>query len=140
MTALSAANPDRPKRGVGVVRSYPVNASSVIYQGGLVAIDSTGNAVAATDSASDLRVVGVAFESATGGASDGDVWVKVESGAEWLFTATGITQAMLGTEMQVTDDNTIDDDTTNDAACGYLQEFVSTTSGWLHIPDGGILT
>jgi hypothetical protein len=136
MTALATAFA-RPKRGVGRQISVPVNASSVIHKGGLVALDSDGFAIPAADTAS-TRVVGVAIESKTGGASDGDVRVIVEYDAEFLFTASSITRAMTasGAAMCVVDDNTVDDAAgpTNDIYVGQLTDFVSTTSGWVYVP------
>lgn len=136
MTALTAAFP-RTSRGVGSKRSFPVNAGSVIYQGALVGIDTDGYARPATDTAS-YRCAGVAFESKTGGAADGDVWIQVEFNKDFLFTHTSITQAMLNTSpaMYVVDDNTLDDaaGATNDVFAGILVQYVSTTSGWVYIP------
>src|SRR3990172_9400021 len=46
------------------------------------------------------------------------------------------TQAMVGVNMVTVDDNTVDDiaGATNDIVVGKLTEFVSTTSGWVHVP------
>lgn len=136
MTALSAAFA-RDRRGTPKIRRYPVNAGSVIYQGGLVAIDTDGYARPASDTAS-YRCAGVAYESKTGGSADGDVYVLVEADADYLFTASSITQAMLNTAqaMYVVDDNTIDDaaGATNDVFVGILVDYVSTTSGWVNVP------
>lgn len=138
MTALAAAANRKSK--YLELQVYPVNALSVIHQGALVAIDSDGYARPATDSATDLRVVGVAEESVTGGAADGDVNVRVRSGRAFLFAATSLTQAMVGTLMVVVDDNTVDDvaGATNDVPVGILINFVSATQGWVFIPVGGL--
>ncbi len=137
MTVLAAAANRRSK--FFDLQQYPVNAASQIWQGGLVNIDSTGNAVAATDSSSDLRCVGVAEESVLGGSSDGDTVIRCRTGRSFEFAATSITQAMVGTTMVVVDDNTIDDigGATNDLPVGTLSKFDSVTSGWVFIPYGG---
>lgn len=136
MTALTTAFP-RTSRGNVLTRYFPVNALSVIYQGGLVCIDTDGYARPAADTAGFV-CVGVAHESKTGGAADGDVWVAVDYNADFLFTASSITQAMLSTSpaMYVVDDATVDDaaGATNDVFVGNLVQYVSTTSGWVFIP------
>lgn len=138
MTALSA-DAQRASREPGI-RSYPVEAGEVIYKGAIVCVDDDGFLVPAANTAA-LRVVGVAEEKAdnTGGA-DGAINVKVRSQRAFKFTATSITQAMLGDMMYVVDDNTIDDiaGASNAIPVGRLVEFVSTTEGWVYIPDGGM--
>src|SRR4051794_5821765 len=108
MTALSAAF-NRQKRGTGKIISLPMDASAKIWKGGWVCINTSGYAVAGA-STTQFIVAGVAAESVdnTGG-SAGDKRIQVEFGAEFLFVATSITQAMLGTAMYVVDDATIDE-------------------------------
>lgn len=138
MTALSA-DAQRASREPGI-RAYPVEAGEVIYKGAIVALDADGFLIPATNTAG-LQVVGVAEEKAdnTGGA-DGAIDVKVRSDRAFKFTATSITQAMLGDMMYVVDDNTVDDvaGASNAIPVGRLVEFVSTTEGWVYIPDGGM--
>lgn len=112
-----------------------------IYKGGLVALNAAGYAVAATDSATDVRVVGVADENVDC-TVQGAKKVRVRSGRAFLFAASSITQAMLGDTMVVVDDQTVDDagGATNDVTVGHLIEYVSSTSGWVFIPLGGIAT
>ncbi|MBK8260279.1 MAG: hypothetical protein IPK80_02955 [Nannocystis sp.] len=114
-----------------------MNAASVILKGGLVCIDTDGFARPGTDTAS-FRCAGVAAESVTGGTTDGDKFVLVESDADYLFTATSVTQAMLNTAqaMYLVDDNTVDDaaGATNDIFVGVMVDFVSTTSCWVNVP------
>jgi len=135
MTALSA-DATRKRRDSCLGDTFPVKASEAIYKGALVSLDSNGYAVASTDSATDIACIGVAAEAVTGGTASGDEWIKVEWGRSYLFTASSITQAMLGTAMYVVDDNTVDDaaGATNDVFAGYLVEYVSATSGWVWIP------
>lgn len=136
MTALAATG-SRQSRGVMSIRQFPVNALSVIYKGGFVTLDTDGYARPGTDTASYL-CAGVALEDKTGGAADGDVWVTVGFGCDFLFTASSITQAMLNTSpaMYLVDDNTVDDaaGATNDVFVGLLVQFESTTSGWVYVP------
>lgn len=136
MTALSTAYA-RTSRGYVTKRSFPVNAGSVIYKGGIVCLDTDGYARPGADT-SGFVCAGIAYESKTGGSADGDVWVMVEFGGDFLMDATSITQAMLNTSpaMYVVDDATVDDaaGSTNKVYVGNLVQYVSTTSGWVMIP------
>lgn len=113
------------------LKTYPVAASTTIYKGTMVALNTSGYAVPAADTASFL-VVGVAdakVDNSTGAA--GDLTVKVRTGVA-LLSATSITQAMVGTMMYVVDDQNFDDTTgTNAIPAGVLVEYVSSTSGWV---------
>lgn len=135
MAAISTAA-NRLKRGVGKVRSYKLAAVSV-PKGALVAINAAGFATNGADTAGFLGTVGVAAESVDNSAgSAGDKRIKVDFDCEFLFTASSITQAMVGTAMYTVDNNTVDDAAgpTNDIAVGKLTEFVSTTQGWVYVP------
>ena len=136
MAALTADRNTQSK--IGDIAIYPVNALSQIYKGSIVCVDDTGNLVPAADTA-DFQVVGVADENVLGGAADGDTSCRVISGRKFRFPATSITQAMVGDPMFVVDDQTFDDSAgaTNDVPIGRLQEFISTTEGWVFIPKGG---
>lgn len=134
MTAL-AADSQREKRGIGRVFHVPMKASTTIFKGGLVAIEAaSGFAIPASDTAA-TPVIGVAIEKKVSGGANGDTIIRVMADAEWLFVASSITQAMLGTDMVVVDDNTVDDaaGATNDIVAGKLTEFVTTTKGWVYI-------
>lgn len=136
MTALAAAANRLSKEDN--IFGYPVLTNTVIYKGAIVVVDDNGFAIPATDTA-NLRVVGVADDTVNNnpGAS-GAKWVRVTSGRAFLFAATSITQAMVGDPMFVVDDNTVDDaaGSTNEVPVGRLVEFVSTTSGYVYIPNG----
>ena len=128
-------------RGQAISRiPYPVAATSQIWKSTLVAINASGYAVAASDSGTDIYTVGVAESSVLGGSSNGDKWITVLSGGVFEFTATSITQAMIGTIMYVVDDETIDDvaGVNQDVPCGILVEFVDSTTGWISIGIGGV--
>lgn len=135
MTALAKDRPTQ-KKGQGRLQAYPVAASTKIYSGALVALNSSGYAVPAADTAGH-KVVGVAtaqVDNSTGSA--GDLSVVVESGTGVLVNATSITLAMVGKQMFVVDDNTVDDGVgTNGVLAGLLLEYLSTTSGYLFLPE-----
>lgn len=142
MTALSAAF-NRQKRGISKIISLPLDASAKIYKGGLVAINTSGYAVPGASTTAFI-IAGVAVETVdnTSGAA-GALRIQVEFGAEFLFVASSITQAMLGTAMFAVDDNTVDETDSDNIFAGILTEYVSTTSGWVFVPgpfewvDGG---
>lgn len=137
MAALTADRVTEYKDWGMVSKSYPVNAASVIFKGSLVAIDTDGFARPGVDTAS-FRVAGIAAESVTGGAADGDVEVEVLSGILVLLPASSIAATDVPNIMFLVDDQTIDETTpANSVKVGRLHEFVSATSGWVHIPVGG---
>ena len=137
---MAALTKDRDTlRKDGGLRGYPVKGSTTIFKGSIVAVDDNGWALPAADAAAQ-RVIGVAAEKVINSGADGAKKIRVESGKDFLFNATSITQAMLGDRMHVVDDNTFDDAVgTNTIPCGRLVEFVSTTSGYIHIPMGGLI-
>lgn len=138
-TVLSADANRQSRGGPGINLRYPVVASDIIYKGALVSINAAGYAIPASDTAATF-CVGVADEKVDNSSgSAGDKWVRVLSGRAFRITASSITQAMVGESMCVVDDNTVDDaaDTTNDVIVGRLVEFISTTEGWVYIPEGG---
>jgi hypothetical protein len=134
MTALAADRISQVKEMSPT--AYPVKASTKIYAGAMVAIDTTGYAVPAADAAGQ-KVMGVARNTADNSASavNGAITVLVDSWKTFTFNATSITQAMVGNVMYVVDDNTFDDAIgTNSIKAGRLIEFISTTSGRIAIP------
>lgn len=133
MTALSAAY-NRQKRGIAKLISLPVAASTKIWKGGQVAINTSGYAVPGA-STTQFITIGIAEESVDNSAgADGALRVQVAFGAEFLFAATSITQAMLGTAMYAVDDNTVDETDSDNIFVGIMTEYVSTTSCWVFVP------
>lgn len=133
MAAITAAV-NRARKGIPKQSRFLMKASITIPKGALVIADANGLADNAADTASTV-VLGIAAETVTSAAS-GSYWIQVEYDAAWLFAATSITQAMVGTNMVIVTNNDVDDaaGATNDIVVGKLIEFVSTTSGWVHIP------
>jgi hypothetical protein len=115
---------------VGSVRSYPVAASSTIYAGAIVCVDNNGYAVPGSDSA-NLKFVGIAREKADNSSgSAGDISVEVDCihGSTWRFAATSLAQADGdGTQVFVSDDQTVAKSTTNSVKIGRLAYFESAT-------------
>lgn len=131
MTAL-AADAQREKRGIGRVFHFPVAANVTIYKGALVRMSAGGFAEPAAAGAGG-PVVGVAIEKVVNGAVAGAVNIRVDADCEFLFAASSITQAMVGTAMLVIDDNTVDETSASSSEVGKLTQFVSTTQGWVYV-------
>lgn len=112
-------------------KAYPVKANITIYAGSMVMMDATGFAVPAANTASCV-LVGIARSRAVGGTTDGAVWVTVDAPVIADLPATSITQAMVGRDMYVVDDQTFDDTAAN-VVVGKLMEFISTTRGKVRI-------
>lgn len=97
-----------------------VAAAAVLLQGGLVLADAGyarparagqgGTDLLKINDVADYRVVGIALESVTGGAADGDRTVEVEFGTFLFKNSAGvdaITVAALGKLVYVVDDETV---------------------------------
>ena len=134
MTALTK-NYNRPSKGTPKMMSFPVAASTRIYQGGLVIINSSGYAIPAAASASNKGCAGVAAKEANNSSgSAGDIRVEVMSDAVFLFAGTTLTQASIGSVVYAEDDNQIDDASgTNEAIAGVLVEYVGASEAWIHV-------
>lgn len=106
--ALAANNLTRDSRDAGDVQAFLVKASTHIYAGGLVALDSTGYAIAAT-STDGLIILGVAKEEADNSSgANGAIKVKVYRKGLFKFAKSGtFTQANVGDPAAVYDDNTV---------------------------------
>ena len=123
MAALAAAK--EANKRAGDQKRYLLKASTTIYKGALVCLDTNGLAVPAADTASFI-FVGVAYETATSAAS-GSTYVTVEKRGEYEMVTSGATQATTGKKVFASDDQTVATSTTNSIAVGYDGEFVSAT-------------
>jgi hypothetical protein len=131
---MAALTKDRitQKKNTGL-QGYPM-AAVKIFANSLVCKNAAGFAAPAADAAS-FKLLGVAVETIdnTAGAA-GDMRIRVEAPIRARFAATSITQAMVGNPMFIVDDQTFDDAVgTNSIKAGILDEFISTTEGWLWI-------
>ena len=134
MAALSAARLTK-SRSLGRKISYLMKASTQIYAGSMVMIDTNGVAQPANAEAGNNGCVGVATESVLS-TSGGNERIVVQEGI-FLFAATSIAQGNVGERMFGIDDQTIDETTgSNTPLAGVLVEFVSSTSGWVYIALG----
>lgn len=128
MTALSA-DLAQARRGEGICFEHPVAASTTIYKGSLVSLNSSGYAIPAADTAS-TTCVGVAEEKVDNSAgSAGDKNVVVRRMAEFEFATASLVLADVGKNCFVADDQTVGDAAaqTNDIKVGVVTQYVSAT-------------
>ncbi|MBL8575126.1 MAG: hypothetical protein JNM13_15735 [Hyphomicrobiaceae bacterium] len=108
MAALTA--PRSTVERSGTTRQPPVKAATVIFQGSMVAIDTSGWAVPAA-ATSTLKVIGRAEDTASNAAgANGDVDVRVSAGIyRWSNSSAGdaITRADIGADCYAVDDQTV---------------------------------
>jgi hypothetical protein len=118
----------------GLELEYPVKAATRIFAGSMVAVDSTGYAVPAGNTAGH-KLVGVALEQANNSSGgNGDSYIRVRTAGVFGFGATSISQANVGADMYVVDDQTFDDvDPGQGVKCGKLVKYSSATMGWIKI-------
>jgi hypothetical protein len=120
MTALSASY--EAQRREGELISYKVAASTTIYKGALVCLNTDGYAVPAADT-QGLIFIGVAYEDGDNSAgTDGAIKGRVLKTGTYLIAKASAAQADLGTVMCIADDNTVAADTTNDIPAGVAVE------------------
>ncbi len=101
-----SASVNRLCKNPGDVQSYPVKASTRIYKGQLVCVDS-GYLLRASDSLGIL-FVGVAAEAVYNSGSSGDVFCKVYRKGIFRFSSfSAIEQARLGEQCYCADDNQV---------------------------------
>jgi hypothetical protein len=125
MTALNADRKTKYREGVEI--EYKVAASTKIYSGGLVCLNTGGYAVPGADTA-NFRFLGVARELADNSSgANGDITVRVRRKGVFRFAASGMAVTDIGAAVNVSDDQTVAKTTTNSVACGKIAEFVSAT-------------
>lgn len=131
MAALTADRKTPYREGQSY--SIGVAASTKIYAGSIVAVNSSGYAVPASDTAG-LRVIGRAEEqvdNSTG--SNGDETIFVREGV-FLFAGSGLTVADIGKPCFVSDDQTVSvSATTNNICAGIIEQTDSATEPWVRM-------
>jgi hypothetical protein len=134
MAAAAAAR--EAQRTDGKLKSVPVAASTKVYKGTLVAINSSGYAVPAADTA-NFKLAGVAYETVDNSSgANGDKSVRVEKSGEFEMNGSGLAQGDLGKEVYVTDDNTVQTAAnTNGMKVGAIAEVVSASKARVRIDN-----
>ena len=116
---------------------YPVKAATTIAKDDLVAIDATGYAIPATDTAG-LNFVGVCAKGVLNSGANGAKEVVVHRTGVISMAATSIAATQLGDTMYVVNKTTFDETSSHSIACGILVKYISATVGWLYFGPGGI--
>jgi hypothetical protein len=134
MTAQAADRDTRKKPGL--LGEGPVAEAKKIYGGAAVCFNADGY-ITPGDDAANLIFAGIAAEQKdnTSG-SDGDLTVTFERDGLHLFTLdTAITQANVGDQVYLVDDQTVDlaANVDNDIFCGVIVEYVTTTLAYIDI-------
>ena len=124
------------RRREGVLATYKVAASTTIYAGALVCINSSGYAVPAADT-SGFKFVGVATEQVDNSSgSDGDKNVVVQRKGTFAFTKDTPAITDIGVSFYVKDDGEVQTaaSATNDVLVGVCVD-IDTGTGevWLEI-------
>lgn len=131
MAALTA---DRKiiSKWTGRTMAIPVAASTTIYNGALVAVNTSGYAVPAANTVG-FRVIGVATKKADNSSgSAGDISVQVSTGVfAFKNDADAIAQADVGRRCYVQDDQTVQDE--NGGASVIAGMVDSFDSSWVHV-------
>lgn len=134
---MTAATADRPieMRGTPTVREWPVAASTTIYKGTMVMLNG-GYLVEGADTAGKL-IVGVADEHIDNSAgAAGAKTCRVLCNADFKFAASSIAVTSNGVKMFIVDNQTFDETSpANSVEVGLLAGFISSTEGWVYIPN-----
>ncbi len=141
MAPLAAARITKTKGGTPRRQSYLVADDAIIYAGGMVCLNATGYAVPASATAGLSDVVGIAVadvDNTNGG--DGGTAVVVEYGIAFMLDAAGgISQADVGRDAFVTDDQTVNDagGASGGIRAGKILEFVDETTNkvWVNVDN-----
>ncbi|WP_339696062.1 hypothetical protein [Celeribacter baekdonensis] len=105
MTAL-AKNTARTRVGHGLLFQDPVAASTTIYNGSMIALDASGNAIPAIPAGTVMRGVATEGVDNSGGAA-GDASVPIERGPFLVANDGSINRTHIMTDVYVVDDNTV---------------------------------
>ncbi len=119
----------------GKLLSVPVAASAVLYAGALIVANATGYA-APGSVAADLTAMGMATEKVDNSAgADGDLNIEVLRGRAFKFKNDGtnpVTQAHLGQDCYVFDDETVSSNATGTSVAGKVVD-IESDGVWVFI-------
>jgi hypothetical protein len=120
----------------GVVVSFEVGATEVIFKGSAVTSDA---GFASTFNAAE-QFIGIALEGKTGGTADGDVRVRCQVGGVAVLAVTSVTVADLGEGVFATDDNTYAFATTSANGIGRIIHVPAAGTAWVQLKVTGEAT
>lgn len=129
------------KRQEGCRKSYPVAASTVIYEGTLNFITVTGYLDDDTASGAN-RFAGIALAYIASQTSDGDAKGEVYTEGVFELVGTGFTQASVGLDVYATDNYTVTcAPSASGVRIGRCEGYISSTKILVDIdPDGPAVT
>ncbi|MBU1193970.1 MAG: hypothetical protein KKE62_01945 [Proteobacteria bacterium] len=134
MTALTKDRDTRRKDGK--IGQGLIAASTKLYGGAMLCFNAAGYLVAGADTAG-LIFAGICKAPQDNTSGDaGDLVAEFEKDGMHLMTlGTAITQANVGDQVYIEDDQTVDlaANVTNDIFCGVIAEFVTTTLAYVDI-------
>lgn len=135
MPALTADKVRDVRPGGAIAIPVPVAASTTIYLGSIVNVNSSGFAVAGANDTSH-ECVGVAKEFVDNSSgSNGDKTVLVEFGQVERFASSGIAQADVGKSAYVLDSGTVADDAaaSKNVHIGTIVRYISSSACEVHV-------
>jgi len=120
----------------GVELDFPMAASEKIFGGALCCVNANGYALEGSDTAG-LIFQGIANEqvdNSSGANGDKNVVLR-RRGLVLAILDTAITQANVGDNVFLVDDQTVDlvANVTNNIFCGIIAKYVTTTMAWIDI-------
>ncbi|MRR15692.1 MAG: hypothetical protein EG826_04460 [Deltaproteobacteria bacterium] len=120
----------------GVEVPFPVINADILYAGSNICVNTAGYALPGSDTAG-LIYAGVAVErvdNSTGNAGDKQIRLR-RRGLVKMTLATAITQANVGDNVFLVDDETVDltANVTNKIFCGIIAVFIDTTHAYIDI-------
>lgn len=134
MAALSAPRNTLTRGGEPIMLSVPLDASTKVYEGGLVMVKANGYGVPGASGATTNISFGIAkktYDNSAGSA--GAVIADCEAEVEVLLDSSGLTQASNGLYAYFTDDHTVTTTATGNSKVGTIVEVVSATQAWVYI-------
>ncbi len=114
----------------GFLASYPVAASTIIYQGTMVALDASGNAVPGS-ALTTLKTVGMALTTIDNSAGIAAALnVPVQFCTARVGNGSSITKASIGKLCYYLDDQTVTTTSTGSSVAGVLEQ-VDSLGVWV---------
>ena len=116
--------------------SYPVAATTHIYDGQLGFVDSSGNATGSTNSGAN-QFAGIAVqEYDNSGGSAGDIDAEFHQSGAFLLTGSGFSASDVGSPVFAADSNTLTLTARGNVFVGEIIEYVSATQVWVKLHIG----
>jgi hypothetical protein len=113
-----------------------LKASTTIYIGSMVAVDTNGLAVPASNTASYL-VIGRADGDTVTSAASGDYFIRVNKGVHKWANSSGapVVQATVGKNCLVEDDQTVTITASNNVVAGVVDSIDADGGIWVSTPN-----